>query len=234
MPGSFIDTNVLVYLASGDPAKADRAEQIAAAGGKISVQVLNELANMARRKMGPSWPETHAFLASVRALLPVEPMTPDLHDLGLAIAERYGLSVYDAMIAASALHAVGYTFRSRSAVGRNQKRFVGFIPAVSDKAAKRMRLEVRRWRLHQRTDLNLDELARRTRPFLSGWVRYYGLFYPSRLRDALRTIDVFIVRWVSQKIPKVPASQVSGTELAALAQAAQPHHVRPLDPGTGG
>ncbi|WP_205216019.1 PIN domain-containing protein [Acidibrevibacterium fodinaquatile] len=35
MPGSFIDTNVLVYLASGDPAKADRAEQIAAAGGTI-------------------------------------------------------------------------------------------------------------------------------------------------------------------------------------------------------
>jgi len=65
----------------------------------------------------------------------------------------------------------GYTFRSRSAVSRNQKRFVSFIPAVSDKAAKRMRLEVRRWRLHQRTDLDLDELARRTRPFLSGWVR---------------------------------------------------------------
>jgi group II intron reverse transcriptase/maturase len=94
---------------------------------------------------------------------------------------------------------LGYTFRSRSAVGRNQKRFVSFIPAVSEKAAKRIRLEVRRWRLHQRTDLNLDELARRTRPYLSGWVRYYGLFYPSKLRDALRTIDVFIVRWVSQK-----------------------------------
>ncbi len=46
---------------------------------------------------------------------------------------------------------------------------------------------------------HLDEPARRTRPFFSGWVRYYGLFYPSKLRDALRTIDVFIVRWVSQK-----------------------------------
>ncbi|WP_114912955.1 PIN domain-containing protein [Acidibrevibacterium fodinaquatile] len=71
----------------------------------ISVQVLNELANVSRRKMGLSWPETHAFLSTVRALLPIEPMTVDVHDLGLAIAERYGLSVYDAMIAASALHA---------------------------------------------------------------------------------------------------------------------------------
>jgi predicted nucleic acid-binding protein len=105
MPGSFIDTNVLVYLASGDPAKADRAEQIAAAGGTISVQVLNELANVLHRKMGLSWTETRTFLSTMRALLMVEPMTADGHDLGLAIAERYGLSIYDAMIAASALQA---------------------------------------------------------------------------------------------------------------------------------
>ena len=105
MPGSFVDTNVLVYLASGDPAKADRAEQIAAAGGTISVQVLNELANVLRRKMGLSWTETRTFLSTMRALLAVEPMTADDHDVGLAIAERYGLSIYDAMIAASALRA---------------------------------------------------------------------------------------------------------------------------------
>jgi predicted nucleic acid-binding protein len=105
MPGSFIDTNVLVYLASGDPAKADRAERIAAAGGTVSVQVLNELANVSRRKMALSWSETHAFLSTVRALLPVEPMTAGVHDMGLAIAEQYGLSIYDAMIAASALQA---------------------------------------------------------------------------------------------------------------------------------
>jgi predicted nucleic acid-binding protein len=41
MPGSFFDTNVLLYIASGDPAKADRAERIIADGGTISVQVLN-------------------------------------------------------------------------------------------------------------------------------------------------------------------------------------------------
>jgi RNA-directed DNA polymerase len=94
---------------------------------------------------------------------------------------------------------LGYTFRSRSAIGQNQKRFVSFIPAVSDKAAKRIRLEVRRWRMHLRSDLELDEIARWTRPVLSGWVRYYGRFYPSKLREELRTIDAFIVRWVSRK-----------------------------------
>jgi predicted nucleic acid-binding protein len=52
MPGSFFDTNVLLYVASSDPAKADRAEQLIGAGGVISVQVLNEITNVARRKMG--------------------------------------------------------------------------------------------------------------------------------------------------------------------------------------
>jgi predicted nucleic acid-binding protein len=74
-------------------------------GGIISVQVLNEITNVARRKMGMSWTETHAFLSLVRSLLPVEPLTIDVHETGLALAERYGISVYDAMIAASALLA---------------------------------------------------------------------------------------------------------------------------------
>jgi len=94
---------------------------------------------------------------------------------------------------------LGYTFRSRVASGRSRKRFVSFIPAVSDGAAKRMRQEVRRWRLHLRSDLELEEIAKWVRPTLAGWVRYYGRFYPSQLRGELRTIDAFIVRWVSRK-----------------------------------
>jgi predicted nucleic acid-binding protein len=105
MPGSFFDTNVLLYVASGDPVKADRAEKLIAAGGMISVQVLNEITNVARRKMGMSWTETRAFLSMIRGLLPVQPLTIDIHETGLALAERYELSTYDAMIAAAALHA---------------------------------------------------------------------------------------------------------------------------------
>jgi predicted nucleic acid-binding protein len=105
MPGSFIDTNVLVHLASGDAAKADRAEALIAGGGAVSVQVLNELANVARRKMRLSWTDTNAFLSMLRGLLTVHPVTLETHQTGLALAERYGLSIYDALIAAAALHA---------------------------------------------------------------------------------------------------------------------------------
>ena len=105
MPADFIDTNVLVYIASGDTSKADRAEAAIARGGAISVQVLNELANVARRKMQMSWAETHAFLDALRGLLTVHPITIEIHETGLGLAERYGFSTYDATIAASALHA---------------------------------------------------------------------------------------------------------------------------------
>jgi predicted nucleic acid-binding protein len=103
MPGSFFDSNVLIYLASADAGKAERAERAIAGGGTISVQVLNEIANVARRKMRMSWDELHDFLGMVRALLSVVPMSLETHDTGLALAERYGLSTYDAMVVAAAL-----------------------------------------------------------------------------------------------------------------------------------
>jgi predicted nucleic acid-binding protein len=105
MPGSFFDTNVLVYIASDDPVKADRAEAIIGDGGVISVQVLNELTNVARRKMRMPWQDAREFLSMLRDLLTVRPITVETHETGLALAERYNLAIYDAMIAASALDA---------------------------------------------------------------------------------------------------------------------------------
>lgn len=106
MPASFIDTNVLVYMASGEPEKADRAESLLREpGGVISVQVLEELANVARRKMRLSWAETRTFLDTIRALLPARPLTEEIFEAATDLAERHLLSVYDAMIVASALDA---------------------------------------------------------------------------------------------------------------------------------
>ena len=105
MPGSFLDSNIVLYLASEDLRKADRAQELVAEGGTISVQVLNEIANISRRKMGLSWAETRNFLLMIRGLLKVEPITIEIHDVGISLAERYQLSVYDSMIVSAALSA---------------------------------------------------------------------------------------------------------------------------------
>jgi predicted nucleic acid-binding protein len=105
MPGRFLDSNIVLYLASEDLLKADRAQELVAEGGTISVQVLNEIANISRRKMGLSWAETRNFLLMIRGLLKVEPITIEIHDVGISLAERYQLSVYDSMIVSAALSA---------------------------------------------------------------------------------------------------------------------------------
>ena len=101
----FLDTKVLLYLLSSDAKKADRAEELLTAGGILSVQVLNEFASVATRKIRMSVAEIREVLATIRLVCKVVPITEATHDKGLEIADRYGLSVYDAMIIASALIA---------------------------------------------------------------------------------------------------------------------------------
>lgn len=102
---AFIDSNVLIYLLSDDTIKANQAETIVRAGGLISVQVLNEMANVMRRKLAMPWLEVNEVLGLIQSLCPVEPLTIESHNRGKRVSERYGLSVYDAMIVAAALLA---------------------------------------------------------------------------------------------------------------------------------
>lgn len=101
----FFDTNVLLYLLSGDNIRADRAEAIISTGGVISVQVLNEFASVASRKLGMPYPEIHETLQTIRVLCIIQPLTIETHELGLDIAERYGISLYDSMIVSAALQS---------------------------------------------------------------------------------------------------------------------------------
>jgi len=101
----FFDTNVLLYLLSADPAKADRAESLLSDGGTISVQVLNEFASVALRKLELPVAELREILEPVRSVCRVEPVTEDTHDRALALVERYGFSFFDALLIAAALRA---------------------------------------------------------------------------------------------------------------------------------
>ena len=112
MRGSFLDSNVLLYFASADPAKATRAEALMKAGGVISVQVLNEIATVCRRKFAYDWERTSYVLGVVRRSLDVEPVLLATHELGLHIAERHRLRIYDAMLVSAALLAGCTTFWS--------------------------------------------------------------------------------------------------------------------------
>ncbi len=103
-----------------DPRKAERAEELLASRGVISVQVLNEFAAVAARKLAVEFGEIREILSTVRALCTVKPVDIETHELGLDLAERYRFSIFDAFIVAAALRA-GCTVLYTEDLHHNQK-----------------------------------------------------------------------------------------------------------------
>ena len=103
MSQPFLDSNVVLYLLSGDAAKADKAQALLEAGGVISVQVLNEVTSICLRKLKMPWPEVDALLLAVKAACVVMPLTVASHEKAVGLAKRFQFSFYDANIVASAL-----------------------------------------------------------------------------------------------------------------------------------
>ena len=94
---------------------------------------------------------------------------------------------------------LGYGFRVRKVKTRRGDYFFSFNPAISDEAAKRIRAQIRAWRLHRRSGASLKDLAREINAVVRGWISYYGRFYPSVLVPSLNRINDYLVRWIVQK-----------------------------------
>jgi predicted nucleic acid-binding protein len=99
----FLDSNIVLYLLSGDVAKADRAQALLEAGGVISVQVLNEVTSVCLRKLKMPWQEVDALLLAVKAACDVLALTVGSHEKAVELAKHFKLAFYDATIVACAL-----------------------------------------------------------------------------------------------------------------------------------
>jgi predicted nucleic acid-binding protein len=103
---AFFDTNVLIYAVAQDDPRSTQAEELLASGGVLSVQILNEFVSVARRKVLMPWSEVTEALDAFRALCPSPlPITIEMHEAALRIAEKHGCSIYDALVVAAALDA---------------------------------------------------------------------------------------------------------------------------------
>jgi RNA-directed DNA polymerase len=95
---------------------------------------------------------------------------------------------------------LGYTFRPRTARGKDGKLFVGFQPAISEKAKKKIRETIRSWSLATaRNNRTLEEIARLVNPAMRGWMAYYGRFYRSACYPILDHLNRVLVRWAMRK-----------------------------------
>lgn len=95
---------------------------------------------------------------------------------------------------------LGYTFQPRRAKNRRGKFFVSFLPAISNKAAKKIRQTIRGWRMAStRNNQTFNDLARLLNPSARGWMNYYGRFYRSRCVSVLRHLNEALAGWVRRK-----------------------------------
>jgi len=103
---AFFDTNVILYAFRQEDKRSQVAETLLAAGGVLSVQVLNEFVAVARRKLDRSWEEIRHALDILRVFCPEPvPLTVETHERAVQIAERYGYSIFDSLIVAAAIYA---------------------------------------------------------------------------------------------------------------------------------
>ena len=94
---------------------------------------------------------------------------------------------------------LGFTFRPRKAKNRRGEYFIGFLPAVSNKAAKAMRQTLRTLGLNRRVHLDLEDLARVINPIVRGWINYYGSYYRSALYPVFKYLEEKLGRWAMKK-----------------------------------
>lgn len=90
MPVDFIDTNVVIYSLSKDDYKQDKALALLANKPVISIQVLNETANIMRRKLGFDVPVIRAVINRIsQECGSIQAVTLTTLNRALDIVERY-------------------------------------------------------------------------------------------------------------------------------------------------
>lgn len=113
---------------------------------------------------------------------------------------------------------LGYTYRARKNRSRHGNLFLGFDPAVSKDALKKMGQELRSWHLHTRSELSFYELARRINPVVAGWLNYYSRFRPWELIPFAMRINAYLVRWIRQKYKRLAAQRKAIAKMQKIAQ----------------
>lgn len=99
-----LDTNIAIYAFDDVSAKAPIARNLLGNTDFISVQVLNEFANVTVRKRKLSLADAAWGVSRLQRVVPdVRPVSAADNAEALRIAERYRLSFYDALLLAVAL-----------------------------------------------------------------------------------------------------------------------------------
>ena len=114
---------------------------------------------------------------------------------------------------------LGFTFRPRKSKNKYGKYFINFTPAISNKAIKRITSVMREWKVQNRSDKSLEDLAYMFHRQIQGWINYYSHFYKSALHPLFQHLDERLSWWATRKFKKLRGHKTRTREwLRAIAQ----------------
>lgn len=113
---------------------------------------------------------------------------------------------------------LGYTFKPRGAKNKNGKYFTSFLPAISNKAQKAIRKEVKSWKLQLKVDKTLEDISRMFNSKIQGWINYYTHYYKSEIYDTLKYINRCLIKWVRSKYKKKNSRRKAVNWLVGIAK----------------
>jgi RNA-directed DNA polymerase len=118
---------------------------------------------------------------------------------------------------------LGYSFRRRTVKNnKNNTLFLSFTAAVSKASVKSMREKTRNHEFYRRTDLSLNDIAKKFNPVLRGWIEYYGRYNRSALYPVLRHFNKTLVTWARRKYKKLKGKTRASILLGNIAKR-EPH-----------
>ena len=118
---------------------------------------------------------------------------------------------------------LGFSFQPRSVKGPSGNLFVGFTPAVSNKAAKAMRDVMRSWQIHLHSGKSIEDLSRMYNPIIRGWVNYYSRFYRSKLHQAFNPFNLMLAKWAMRKYKRFKGHQRRASRWLLMIRKREPY-----------
>lgn len=119
---------------------------------------------------------------------------------------------------------LGYCFKIRLVKNsQTNTMFLSFTPSVSKEALKSMRAKVRKEGVRNKTDLSIQEIARRYNPVLRGWIEYYGKYTKSGLYPVFRHFNKTLVAWAMRKYKRFKNRKTWATKFVMNIAQNEPH-----------
>ena len=90
-----------------------------------------------------------------------------------------------------------------------------FKPAISTKASKKIREEIRSWRILCNYHLKLEDIAAQINPVVRGWINYYSKFGKTEFRKVMDYLNQALANWVRKKYKRLKRLWVKANNLLA-------------------